>query len=313
MNRIKRFETNLYVSKSDIQGEGLFSKVNIPAGKIICQIADLQKFDNTENWINEWGHKINHSDTPTAVVDVIGNKCFIKSIELISPGEEITTDYRTIPDYFNKGIYESINLNSLKWYNESIVAEIRKVVKLTSWGDNEYNKKEKDFYYFHYRIGHYDEKMKKQILDIIKKWKSKLLRQYIILTFNLDNGGGIQERAMLTFAYKDLYRERVKPRRYVYHTTHYLNRDSILEKGLIPKPHSESEKWKKVSDLEYPPAIFAVNGTNTWEDGDIWQIDTSLIKNMWYEDLNIASKNKIMTFEPIPKEAIKLIDKTQII
>ena len=41
---------------------------------------------------------------PTSEVDVIGDKCYIKAIKHISPGEEITTDYRTIPDYFNKNI-----------------------------------------------------------------------------------------------------------------------------------------------------------------------------------------------------------------
>jgi GNAT superfamily N-acetyltransferase len=110
MTNIKKFETNLYVSKSEIQGEGLFNKVNIASGKIICQIADLQKFDNTESWINQWGHKINHSDTPTAEVDIIGKKCYIKAIKNIKSGEEITTDYRTIPDFFNKGIYENNNI-----------------------------------------------------------------------------------------------------------------------------------------------------------------------------------------------------------
>jgi hypothetical protein len=56
-------------------------QADIQKGKIICQIADLKKFDNTEKWINELGHKINHSDTPTSEVEVIGDKCFIKAID----------------------------------------------------------------------------------------------------------------------------------------------------------------------------------------------------------------------------------------
>ena len=107
MRYIKIFE-RLFISKSNIDGEGLFSTNDISSGKIICQIADLQKFDNTEKWINEWGHKINHSNTPTAEVEIIGNKCFIKAIEHISPDEEITTDYKTIPDFFNKSFNESV-------------------------------------------------------------------------------------------------------------------------------------------------------------------------------------------------------------
>lgn len=106
MTNIKKYETNLYVSKSDIEGEGLFNKINIPVGKIICQLADLYEVDSTENWINEWGHKINHSDNPTAKPIIIGNKCFLQSIKDIHSGEEITTNYKLIPDIFNKGPYE---------------------------------------------------------------------------------------------------------------------------------------------------------------------------------------------------------------
>lgn len=115
MKYLKLFE-RLFISKSNIEGDGLFSTTNISSGKIICQIADLQKFDNTENWINQWGHKINHSDEPTAEVEIIGNKCFIKAIEHISPSQEITTDYRTIPDFFDRGIYE--NNNNITFTNE---------------------------------------------------------------------------------------------------------------------------------------------------------------------------------------------------
>jgi len=130
MNNIKRFPTNLYISKSEIDGDGLFSKEIIPTGKIICQIANLAKFDNTEKWINEWGHKINHSDEPTAEVVLIGNKCLIKAIEEISKGEEITTDYRTIPDFFDRRINEAMNLQSLKWYNENLISELGKICKI---------------------------------------------------------------------------------------------------------------------------------------------------------------------------------------
>lgn len=111
MKYLKLFE-RLFISKSNIDGEGLFSTNNIPAGRIICQIADLKKFDNTENWINEWGHKINHSDTPTAEVEILGNKCYIKSIKNIKKGEEITTDYKTIPDFFNKSIESKISFTN---------------------------------------------------------------------------------------------------------------------------------------------------------------------------------------------------------
>ena len=106
--------------------------------------------------------------------------------------------------------------------------------------------------------------------------------------------------------YKDIYKDRVKPRRFIYHSTNESNRDSILENGLLPKPHSASKEWVSDIALEYPPAIFATNEEGSWASGDIWQIDTTKINNKWFKDLNIQSKYRVMTFEPIPPEAIKL-------
>ena len=129
-----------------------------------------------------------------------------------------------------------------------------------------------------------------------------MFRENVILAFRvLDN----LER--IDLVYKDIYKDRVKPRRFIYHTSNQLNRESILENGLIPKPHSESSMWKNDMSLEYPPAVFATNDDSTWWDGDIWQIDTTKIKNTWFLDLNIQSKYRIMTFEPIPPTALKLI------
>ena len=68
MTHIKRFNDysdNLYVGPSQIEGEGLFTKIDIPNGTIICEIADLEnKISNSDDWVNYFGHKINHSNKP---------------------------------------------------------------------------------------------------------------------------------------------------------------------------------------------------------------------------------------------------------
>ena len=62
--------------------------------------------------------------------------------------------------------------------------------------------------------------------------------------------------------------------------------------------------------------IFAVNSDNTedwWDstyDDDMYQIDTANLKNTWYNDPNFGVQDKrIITFESVPLDAIKLIHK----
>ena len=91
-----------------------------------------------------------------------------------------------------------------------------------------------------------------------------------------------------------------------------------MELGILP---TVSYKWKTFkNNLDYPPAIFCLNGYDRDEkmfyekDYVTLVIDTEKISNKWYSDLNLTyshkvSKSKdlfskIMTFEPIPPEAI---------
>jgi len=97
-------EFNLTISKSNIEGEGLFTKKDIPAGAKICLIADISKIDDSDNWINKYGHKINHSDKPNTEVKMRGTKCYLYSIKDIKAGEELVDDYRKIPAFFDKKI-----------------------------------------------------------------------------------------------------------------------------------------------------------------------------------------------------------------
>jgi hypothetical protein len=68
----------------------------------------LKKEKNSDNWITKFGHAINHNSYPNTEVIHKGNKYYIKSIEDIKSGEEITTDYDQIPSVFNKKIYEEL-------------------------------------------------------------------------------------------------------------------------------------------------------------------------------------------------------------
>jgi len=103
--------------------------------------------------------------------------------------------------------------------------------------------------------------------------------------------------------------------RFVYHTSNPIFRDQIEDMGLITKGRSES--WLSDTPIE-GKAIFATNSDDetVWFDStyddDIYEIDTSKIDNIWYNDPNfrLYEDNKyIITFDDIPKEAVKLIYK----
>ena len=107
--------------------------------------------------------------------------------------------------------------------------------------------------------------------------------------------------------------EEVKPNRYVYHSSNPIFRDKIDKEGLIPK--GKSEAWLSDTKID-GKVIFAVNSDNKedwWNstyDDDIYQIDTTGLKNVWYNDPNFKIQDKrIITFREIPLSAIKLIYK----
>jgi hypothetical protein len=111
----------------------------------------------------------------------------------------------------------------------------------------------------------------------------------------------------------------VSPNRFVYHTSNPMFREQIKKMGLIPK--GESEAWLSNTPIE-GEVIFATNSDdkNDWFDStyddDIYQIDTTTLNNKWYLDPNfnhLRDNNPyIITFEPIPSDAIKMIYKGEI-
>ena len=100
---------------------------------------------------------------------------------------------------------------------------------------------------------------------------------------------------------------------FVYHKSNPIFRNEIKRNGLIPKRKSES--WLSNTPIE-GKVIFATNSDNpndwfdsTYDD-DTYKINTTIIKNKWYPDPNFSGNhNHIITFEPIPSQAIQLIYK----
>jgi len=105
----------------------------------------------------------------------------------------------------------------------------------------------------------------------------------------------------------------VKPNKYLYHTSNPLSRDKISKQGLIVQGMSDA--WLSDTHID-GKVIFAVNSDNKkdwWDstyDDDIYRIDTTKLKNKWYGDPNFDVKdNRIITFENIPTNSLKLIYK----
>ena len=222
-------------------------------------------------------------------------------------------------------LFESVNLKSLEWYNNKIITDLKSLIKIKEIRQSDFEKRDyKDIYrlfitYNLENLSEVDNKKKEKIINnILNKWKNHLVKQNIILSFKIkfNHFNPKNEVYVIYIYYKEIYKNIIKPRKFVYHTSFKFNRDSILEHGLIPMPHSKSDEWKDNISLEYPPAIFAINDASIWDYGnniETWQIDTSIINNKWYKDLNIQRKSEIMTFEPIPVSALKLVNTNQII
>jgi hypothetical protein len=104
------------------------------------------------------------------------------------------------------------------------------------------------------------------------------------------------------------------PNEKVFHQSNPMFRNKIEEQGLKVRA-GECYKIYAGYGEKCIPAIFATNSSNkrAWFDSsyddDVWEIDTTKIPNVkWYKDRHYESRSKhIVTFQDIPKEAIKLI------
>lgn len=157
-----------------------------------------------------------------------------------------------------------------------------------------------------------------KIIKFVDSLKSKLLNENIMLSYDFsftpaNRPGYLEKRNIFYFDIylKKIKIKKVKPDKYVYHSSKPENRKLIEENGLIPKTSNE---WQP--KFHYPPAIFAINevdskGRSLWQGNihDVWRIDTTNLPNEWWSDLNIGHLNygSIMTFDTIPPEYLTLI------
>lgn len=176
--------------------------------------------------------------------------------------------------------------------------------------------------YYKLMFLHTPEKDHQIWMEWLKNLKLKLSKEDIVVSYKDYKkteqefiGDGLETRDTGNTLYdyfvylKNIHTIRIKPNRYVYHFSDPKHRDEILKNGLKAKSHTGSQDWGGEIYLEYPEAVFAVNSEDdVWKEGDRWQIDTSKIKNTWWEDLNFSKRpDLIMTFSSIPKESIKLV------
>ena len=86
----KPLPDGLYVSNSDIAGQGLFTNRKLEVG---TELGLSHKMIDDNLIRTPLGGFINHSEEPNVHKYQIGNDYFIKVIKEINPGEEITLKY----------------------------------------------------------------------------------------------------------------------------------------------------------------------------------------------------------------------------
>jgi len=90
-------EDKTKIGKSKIQGKGLMAAMDVRAGRSLGE-------SHINNWPNKAiGENYNHSETPNARNVDRGNKKYLVPLSDIKKGEEITVDYRTMPEMEQPG------------------------------------------------------------------------------------------------------------------------------------------------------------------------------------------------------------------
>jgi len=115
--------------------------------------------------------------------------------------------------------------------------------------------------------------------------------------------------------------KKIITQQYIYHITDRKKRYSILKNGLTPG----SFERKNYPDLTYPEGVYGNNSSDfssffpvdEWlyipannEHFDVWEIDTTIYKGIWYRDFNFHF-DSVFTFDRIPSSALELYNINQ--
>lgn len=87
-----KYSASFYPAASPIHGNGLFTKIAIPANELILFIGDFKGAQHN-NWISEQGRMVNHAEPGNCHVERFGTQFFMYSSVDIEAGEELTSDY----------------------------------------------------------------------------------------------------------------------------------------------------------------------------------------------------------------------------
>ena len=86
----------LKIKKSNIQGVGIFSEQEIPAGKVVGIVIE------SNFTVTPFGSKLNHSWNPSGKLVENGNKYYYVTLKHIPADSELTMDYRDTPYFIKK-------------------------------------------------------------------------------------------------------------------------------------------------------------------------------------------------------------------
>ena len=160
-------------------------------------------------------------------------------------------------------------------------------------------------------ISNVDRRDMAAIESMLSAMRPEMEKQDLVLSWSENTGAPAAKSPQIVAHIKSAHTIRVKPPRYVYHYTN-ADAESILDKGLVPRPSSSSDRWRRNAALEYPAAIFAIADDETqWGGKALLEIDTEGLENRWWRDLNFSVGPAIMTFEPIPADHIRKISEEE--
>ena len=224
-----------------------------------------------------------------------------KLLNRIQPEKVLMRTDDKLTDNFLKRLYIIIDifLNNGYMKEEEMDLYGSKTIKLSK--ENKLNEEKKET--FEEFLSHYPP------LEDRNRRFAEQLNEEIRTTPNLRNSFNFRTQVnnikLLTETVKEI---RITPNKIVYHKTIQANRDSISRNGLYP---SVEDCYKLGKENKCIPATFVINSEGRIKnetDNDVWEINTELAGVSWFVDNDLKDDKQIITFEKIPKEALKLIN-----